>query len=436
MDNSPNTTNEVVQTPPAERTGAVAPTIRTFLTWLAVLTCVLGWWTSRDLFLLSGGVEPSNPLLRMVCDSNAGAHSSCASLLTSSYSRVPSRNATEFATPWAVVGMGYFGFVGVWIGLMGLPRICGLFWHVPLILVLVGGAVASVFLVQMMAYTLGQWCAGCVLVHAMNGVILGSAIIGFLLALRPASPRPSTRLGVAAIMAACSIAWLPFPFALAMQQGSSSRALFGAYNAIVRDPEYVAWNWARQPLREIPDAGDRLSVGSADAANTLVVFSDFQCPVCRIAHDDVNKILEKHGSALRVVYRHFPLDSSCNAKERTMHPDACAAATAAEAALLCGGTDAGRRYRELLYIRQSELSRRAFGDWAGAVGLDRTAFETAMNGELARARIAEDVALGRSIGVTAVPAFFLNGRKIDRPLTPESWSRILAPEGAQSQPAK
>lgn len=332
--------------------------------------------------------------------------------------------------------MGYFGFVGVWIGLMGLPRLRGFLWHIPLIALLAFSALASVFLLQTMAYTIGRWCPGCVLVHGMNGIVILSAATGFLLGFRSEALRPAARLGIASLIAALGVAWLPFPFAMAMQQGASSRALFSAYNTIVKDPEYVAWNHFRQPRLEIPESADLPSSGPADAPNTLVIFSDFQCPICRQAHDDVRKIVEKYPGALRIVYRHYPLDAACNPKERTMHPNACAAAQAAEAALICGGAEPARKFRELLFARQNELAIRQFSEWAAALSLDRTAFEKAMNSDAVNRRIADDIAVGKSLGVAVVPTLFLNGRKIDRPLTPESWNRILTPASSQSQPAK
>ena len=47
--------------------------------------------------------------------------------------------------------------------------------------------------------------------------------------------------------------------------------------------------------------------GNLESRLTLVEYGDYQCPYCRRAHPFVQRMLKEHGSELRFVFRHFPL---------------------------------------------------------------------------------------------------------------------------------
>ena len=59
-----------------------------------------------------------------------------------------------------------------------------------------------------------------------------------------------------------------------------------------------------------------------------VVYSDFQCPHCALAHRALREA--RRGSVARIESRHFPLDAECNSHvSKTIHPGACLQAAAA-----------------------------------------------------------------------------------------------------------
>jgi len=75
---------------------------------------------------------------------------------------------------------------------------------------------------------------------------------------------------------------------------------------------------------------------------TIVEFSDFLCVFCRRNAEMLSGLLARRSGQLRLVHRHFPLDTTCNdGVIRTMHPFACHAAAAVE----CAG-EQGRYERE------------------------------------------------------------------------------------------
>ncbi|NLX15283.1 MAG: vitamin K epoxide reductase family protein, partial [Phycisphaerales bacterium] len=79
---------------------------------------------------------------------------------------------THFAIPVSYLGLLYFVFLTTWFLGVGRPNEYGRFWHLlPLLLVFVGclGSAGFIFL---MARTVKAWCPGCMMIHAINCVLL------------------------------------------------------------------------------------------------------------------------------------------------------------------------------------------------------------------------------------------------------------------------
>ena len=149
--------------------------------------------------------------------------------------------------------------------------------------------------------------------------------------------------------------------------------------------------------------------GNKDGKILLVEYGDFQCPSCGVAHPHLNSLMEEYGDSTTFVYRNFPLT--------TIHPNARAAAGAAEAAGLQG------KYWEMydmLFENQKswsslDASQRGsvFNGYAQALDLDLEKFTADVAATNVSKKITFDQALGKNIGVNATPAFYLNGEKLD-----------------------
>ncbi len=57
------------------------------------------------------------------------------------------------------------------------------------------------------------------------------------------------------------------------------------------------------------DLKDAPVKGDPKAPVTIVEYSDFQCPYCRVSQETVNKLLLEYDGKVKVVYRHYPLPS-------------------------------------------------------------------------------------------------------------------------------
>ncbi|MGH7220076.1 MAG: thioredoxin domain-containing protein [Nitrospiraceae bacterium] len=145
---------------------------------------------------------------------------------------------------------------------------------------------------------------------------------------------------------------------------------------------------------------DDPSVGPATAPVTIVEFSDFQCPYCKLSAPLIKEILAKYPGKVKVVYRDYPGPN---------HPHAPQAAEAAQ----CAG-DQGKfwDYHDVLFARQAPGTGWNFTELAKEIGLNQDAFATCLNTGRYREEVAKDLHDGFTLGVTSTPTFFINGRPL------------------------
>jgi len=432
-----------------------------WIRWLAVALAVAGWCVSWQLLLVSVGGKANNPFWQVLCGDDA--ENACDSVLTSpqAYVRIsPGADAPKL--PVSAFGMGYFAFVALWYLFIGPPTRTRRLWHLLPGLVVLFGAAQSVAYLGIMKYVLGRWCGGCLAAHAINGGLLVLTLAAYpwrgekgvrnLLCKAPSGPsrqkvpdtffpaaHPSARLALATALAGGVV------FALHLVVTYTGTVLgmlherTNSYMALLNDPEFILWDFNRQPVVFIPLYDDELFAGPATAPNTVIVFGDFQCSACRQAHETFRKVAEKYPEVVRFASRHYPQDPECNPEPRfrsSGHASACRAARAAEAARLVGGREACLALRTKLwdnqnalplrpYAQQSAAERRLFEDWAAEMGLDRTAFTAALDAPAVAARVQADIELGNGLGTQAVPVVYVNGKRLRNWSKLETWDVIL-----------
>jgi len=417
---------------------------RGWIRWAAFLLALAGWWLSFDLLRLSLGQHASNPWLETRCGAAAdGTHGAfdCQSVLASRWAYVPAepREGTT-PLPIAILGMGYFAFVGLWYLLVGPPTRSRWPVHLLIVLVVGCGVVQSAQMVYVMAGVLHKWCEGCLAVHALNGGLALLTIVAFpWRSDRPAQPpHPQTRLMLATLAAGLFLFLLHPTSVRLVQSNLAARRVFDAYSRIVDDPEFVRWQYQRQPQHTIATDPQRALLGDPAAPNTVVLFLDAQCSACMTACELLGDLMQRHPGSLRVDCRHFPLHSGCNdAWPRRGDPAACAAAAALEAARMVGGAAGLTAMRQLIYRHRYELHSAPYAAWAAEAGIDPAAFSAALVSEEVRHRLQDDSALAGELGIDAAPALFLNGRRLHHWNKPATWEVLLglAPGSPATQTA-
>lgn len=141
--------------------------------------------------------------------------------------------------------------------------------------------------------------------------------------------------------------------------------------------------------------------GDPDAPLTIVEYGDFQCEFCLKASGSVQQVIDELGTdGFRYVWRHAPLTR--------FHPNALAAAEASEAAALQGRFF---EFERALFVDQDEQLPSHIIRRAQQLGLDVEQFEKDLGSAEVAARVRDDMLDAEAMDITAVPTFFINGRR-------------------------
>ncbi len=153
-----------------------------------------------------------------------------------------------------------------------------------------------------------------------------------------------------------------------------------------------------------PDPETDWIKGPETAAVTIVEYADFQCPYCPQLAPILRELQAQFPEDVRIVYRHFPLDS--------IHDKALLSTQAAEAA---GLQDEFWAMHDLLYEKPGEwagLSVAAFKTWVVAqakdLGLDEEQFEADFSSDEIVAKAEATWVKGQEIGIPGTPFIMIN----------------------------
>lgn len=357
---------------------------------------------------LTEGREPW-ALFKLACDSQTGG---CADVLASPWAVGPG------GIPTALLGAVYFGALALWYLVVGRPQGGGRRWQALPLGLNLAGAVVSLFLVSVMIGKLHEICWWCTLSHLINFAMLYLAWRLFRSA--GEGDWPPRRLGAAGIL--LMVAWAVLciqGLAVSNLRKSAQRANDYA-RQFYEDVDLQRYIQQRTAGAQVPVRPDDPVRGNPAAAHTAVVFSDFQCPGCRaFAEFSESQLLPALGDRLRIVYKHYPLNRACNpGLGGDVHPNACEASEAAEAARQIGGGEAFWKMHDLLFRNQDSFGGAPWAALATQAGLDPAAVTGQIGSRAHRDRILEDTELGRRLDIRSTPSVFLDGRKMD------DWQRL------------
>ncbi len=172
------------------------------------------------------------------------------------------------------------------------------------------------------------------------------------------------------------------------------------------------------PRLDVAATGPALGPDSAPV--TIVEFSDFECPFCRKATEIVKQVRERYPDEVRVVFRHFPLES--------LHPNA---QRAAEAANCAGDQDRFWAYHDVLFEHADALEADALRGYATEVGLDVETWDTCMAERRHQKSVEADAAAARELGLSGTPAFFVNGIQVSGAKPLSEFVRLIDAELAK-----
>lgn len=165
------------------------------------------------------------------------------------------------------------------------------------------------------------------------------------------------------------------------------------------------------------------SLGKDTAPIVLVEFSDFECPYCAKAANDIHEIMAAYPNEIRLVYKQFPL---------SMHPHANMAALASLAAKQQG------KFWEMydkMFANYRQLSLEHVLAWAGQLGMNVDKFKADMELPANKAIVQKDIQDGEFVGVNGTPSVFINGKHFNGPVQLAAMKPYLDEELKTSRPA-
>jgi protein-disulfide isomerase/uncharacterized membrane protein len=386
-----------------------------------VILSLLGAWISLSLtkYRLSGG-QGESAVFRTVCEMTGNG---CGQVLKSAWSMLPRQIPTAF------LGLVYFSAITLWYLVVGRPDRAGRAWFLPIFALQLLSAVFSLFLLGVMLVQLREFCGWCVITHLLNFILLGLAWKLWPRRLGE-SARPYARLGFAALLLVLVVTafWERW---IMTQYLSAEAAHFRS------DTDLMRYLHVRNPPKAIPLRADDPILGNSAAPHTIVVFSDFQCPSCRnFSAFFKSQIQPLYGDRVRLAFKHLPLESECNPTlQRVVHPQACEAAYAAEAARELEGSEGFWKLHDALFEHQAQVAEGRWAELASSVGLDGAAIADRVKQRKHLNRISQDVEQAIDLKLPGTPAIFIDGRALEEWTNPELWKAILGAPGNTPQTA-
>ncbi len=161
-------------------------------------------------------------------------------------------------------------------------------------------------------------------------------------------------------------------------------------------------------------APEEVLVGNPSASVTVTEFVDYESEACEKAHTLVKGLMKEFGDKINFNFRHFP--------QTLVHQKAHKAAEAA-----IGAAQEGKFFEmhEILLENRRHLGTVSLKNYAREAGVESKSFLNDMiNGKYGW-YVQDDLKFGLTNGVTAAPAFLINGEKFDQKLTPKNLSDAI-----------
>jgi protein-disulfide isomerase len=164
---------------------------------------------------------------------------------------------------------------------------------------------------------------------------------------------------------------------------------------------------------------DGRAMGDPEAAVTIEVFEDFQCPAFQAYSQQIAPQVKDAYVATGEVYyifRHYPfLDDNAPRNESNQ---------AANASMCAADENRFWDYHDMLFANWNGENQGAFNDkrlvaFAEALGLDMAAFNSCFEADLHAEEINSDFELGRQLGATGTPSVFVNGVQVSPGFVPQ-----------------
>ena len=148
--------------------------------------------------------------------------------------------------------------------------------------------------------------------------------------------------------------------------------------------------------------------GNLEAEVMLVEFADLECGYCKRTSSQLKRLMEAYSDDVLFVFKHFPMDPSCNpGVNNRKHRSACKAAMASVCAQQQGRFWA---FHDLAFKNQHKLKDDNLRFYAETVGVDMAQFDTCMRDPATKQAVVSDGEDGKAVDIHGTPRIFIDGR--------------------------
>lgn len=141
-------------------------------------------------------------------------------------------------------------------------------------------------------------------------------------------------------------------------------------------------------------------LGNPSAPVSVVVFSDFACPYCKVLSQQLKSLVAANDN-VRLVWKDFPIT--------TIHPDSGNAHIAAQCA-----AEQGKfwEYHDSLFATQSDYNRAGLQARAQQLSLNGLDFSRCLDSTEPIENISADITEGQALNIDGTPYIFVNDQRV------------------------
>ncbi|MCU0323344.1 MAG: DsbA family protein [Chitinophagaceae bacterium] len=166
-------------------------------------------------------------------------------------------------------------------------------------------------------------------------------------------------------------------------------------------------------LPEVIETKD-VFVGDKKAPVTLMQFGEYENEECAKVNEVVKKIVQEYEGRVRFNFRHFPLTKIHQRSQK-----------AAEAAISAAQDGKFWEMHNALFENRRNLGTTTLKLHAKDAGVNRKLMLEELVNSTYGQNVHDDIAYGKKLGVTEIPAFFINGERYIGKHTYEALSKEL-----------
>lgn len=346
-----------------------------------------------------------------------GGGDSCLKVAESSYSAIP---GVPFLgnVPIALLGFGFYGLITYSFFLVTRAKSNEEVSNFISLLfpILVLGLVFDFILLGISVGIIGTICQLCFITYIVTIALL---VILFLLWKTEGKPTLNFPLAIKDGMTTAALVYF-FTFSLGFAtskmwvSGSNSNTLATSRGMDSAEIQSKIAAYFQEPTLGIKVEGYPF-IGKKEAPITIVKYADYNCGHCMHTSHILHTVLSEYDGMVRVIYKNFPLDGTCNRLMQQPRPGAtsCVAAIAAICADKQGKFEP--MYRGLYDNLEKGVAHSGSSvvNLANSIGLNVNSLKACMASKEAQNQLNAEIDEAEKLNIQSTPSLYVNDRKIE-----------------------